>query len=176
MLAVDESALARSVLRELDVGVLVSTTEVDRILLSNPAADRMLAHLDDGEEVPQVLRETVAEVLGRRAAPGGFPPAVPMRGKSGACLFVRAKKLPDCAAALVVISGDVLRERDMAARFQLSRREAEIVELVCQGLSNDEIAERLNLTVLAVKHYLHGIFAALDVRTRSKLIAVVEGI
>src|SRR5215471_12534052 len=106
MLAVDESALARSVLRELDVGVLVSTTEVDRILLSNPAADRMLAHLDDGEEVPQVLRETVAEVLARRAAPGGFPPAVPMRGKSGACLFVRAKKLPDCAAALVVISGD----------------------------------------------------------------------
>ena len=61
----------------------------------------------------------------------------------------------------------------MASRFRLSRREGEIVELVCQGLTNEEIAERLNLTVIAVKHYLSGIFAALDVRTRSKLIAVV---
>ena len=175
MLVVDESNLALSVLRELDVGVLVCTAAVDRILLSNPAAERMLAHLDGSEPLPSALRESVAEVLARRAPPGGFPPAVPMRSRA-CCLFVRAKMLPDSEAVLVVISGDMLRERDVAARFRLSRREAEIVELVCQGMSNDQIAERLNLTVLAVKHYLQGIFTALDVRTRSKLIAVVGGI
>jgi DNA-binding NarL/FixJ family response regulator len=174
MLVLDESDLAQAVLLELDQGVLVCTAAMDRILLSNPAADRMLAHLDDGQPMPEALREVVAEVLTRRAAPGAFPSAVPLRSRAGSCLFVRAKTIP--AGTLIVIAGDLLRERDVAARFRLSKREAEIVELVCEGLSNDEIAERLNLTVLAVKHYLHGIFTALDVRTRSKLIAMVGGI
>jgi DNA-binding NarL/FixJ family response regulator len=175
MLVVEESDLALAVLGELDIGVLVCTAAIDRVLLSNAAAERMLAHLDGDEPLPAALRESVAEVLARHSPPGTFPAAVPLRSRAG-CLFVRAKRLPDRDVALVVISGDVLRERDVAARFRLSKREAEIVELVCQGLSNDEIAERLNLTVLAVKHYLHGIFTALDVRTRSKLIAVVGGI
>jgi DNA-binding NarL/FixJ family response regulator len=173
MLVIDECDLARSVLAELDIGVLVCTDGIDEILLANPAAQRMLAHLDDGATVPQTLREGVAEVLTRKAAPGSFPTAVPMRSRKGSCLFVRAKMLPGCDLVLVIISGDVLRERDVASRFRLSRREAEIVELVVEGLTNEQIAERLNLTGIAVKHYLSGIFAALDVRTRSKLIAVV---
>ena len=175
MVVIDETDLALAVLRDLDIGVLVCTPAVDQILLSNPAAERMLAHLDDGALVPQAFQMTVAEVMARRTPPGAFAPAVPLRSRNGSCLFVRAKPLPERDAILVLLSGDILRERDLAARFRLSRREAEMVELVCQGLSNDQIAARMNLTVIAVKHYLQGIFAALDVRTRSKLIAVVGG-
>lgn len=174
MLIVDQSDLAQAVLQELDLGIFVCSAAVDRILLSNPVADRMLAHLDDGEVVPKALRDVVAEVLARRAPPGAFPSAVPLRSGGGSCLFVRAKAIS--AGILVVISGDLLRARDVATRFRLSQREAEMVQLVCQGLTNDQIAERMNLTVMAVKHYLQGIYAALDVRTRSKLIAFVGSV
>jgi DNA-binding NarL/FixJ family response regulator len=172
--------LAAAVLQELDIGILVCTPAIDRILLSNPAAERMLSHLDDGEVLPGVLRQSVTEALSRRAAPAGFSAAVPLRRRSGSCMYVRAKLLEGRHAALVIISGDALRERELhdslAMRFQLSRRESQIVELVRAGMSNDEIGEQLNLSVATVKHYLYGIFTALDVHSRAKLIAVVEQI
>src|SRR5689334_21119897 len=113
--------LEKAVLEHLDVGILVCTPALDRILLSNPAAERMLAHLDDGNPLSEALCEAVQEVLSRRAAPGAFPSAVPVRSSGGSCLFVRAKALADELGILIVISGDLLRERDVAARFQLSR-------------------------------------------------------
>ncbi len=53
----------------------------------------------------------------------------------------------------------------------LSRREIEILGLVCRGLSNQEIADRLVLSVGTVKFHIHNIFGKLDVRDRPQAIA-----
>jgi LuxR family maltose regulon positive regulatory protein len=53
----------------------------------------------------------------------------------------------------------------------LSAREIEILRLVADGLSNQEIATRLVLAPGTVKRHLHNIFGKLDVTTRSQAIA-----
>ena len=53
----------------------------------------------------------------------------------------------------------------------LSPREQEILRLVCQGLSNQEIARQLVLSVGTVKFHIHHIFGKLGVRDRPQAIA-----
>lgn len=50
----------------------------------------------------------------------------------------------------------------------LSGREREILSLVCEGLSNKEIASRLVISVTTVKWHVKNIFGKLDVRTRTQ--------
>ena len=53
----------------------------------------------------------------------------------------------------------------------LSRREMEILRLLCQGFSNAEIAARLVLSVGTVKTHIHHIYGKLGVRDRPQAIA-----
>jgi DNA-binding NarL/FixJ family response regulator len=63
---------------------------------------------------------------------------------------------------------------DLAARFALTRREAEVLELIGEGLSNAEIAAKLFVGVATVKTHINAIFAKLGVRDRAKAIALVR--
>ncbi len=56
-----------------------------------------------------------------------------------------------------------------AARFGVSDREQEVVELVCQGLSNQEIGARLFISDKTVKVHLHKVFQKVGVRNRTQL-------
>ncbi|WP_432947870.1 response regulator transcription factor [Kribbella sp. CA-253562] len=53
---------------------------------------------------------------------------------------------------------------------QLSPRELELVAAVLRGLSNEELAAELHLSLSTVKTYLSRIFAKLDVRDRTQLV------
>jgi len=53
----------------------------------------------------------------------------------------------------------------------LSEREMEVLDLVAQGLSNREIAERLFVTVGTVKTHVHNIYGKLGVRGRTQAAA-----
>ena len=50
---------------------------------------------------------------------------------------------------------------------RLSRRERELIPLMSCGLSNKEIADRLNLSDQTVKHHVHNILQKLGVKHRS---------
>ena len=54
----------------------------------------------------------------------------------------------------------------------ITGRQQEIIECVCQGLSNKEIAQRLALSEHTVKAHLNSVFRRLNVTSRSKLIAL----
>ena len=60
-----------------------------------------------------------------------------------------------------------------ALRAKLSLRERELTDLVCHGQSNREIARKLGKSVYTIKAQLHSVFQKLDVRSRSKLIALL---
>src|SRR5262249_48188462 len=54
---------------------------------------------------------------------------------------------------------------------QLTRREREIVQLICDGRSNQEIADETGSSLATVKQHTHSIFRKLEVSSRSRLIA-----
>ncbi|MDR6610640.1 response regulator transcription factor [Leifsonia sp. 1010] len=63
----------------------------------------------------------------------------------------------------------------LLARFpSLTRREAEVLALIGDGLSNAEIARTLFVSVATVKTHINAIFAKLAVRDRAQAIALVR--
>jgi DNA-binding CsgD family transcriptional regulator len=57
---------------------------------------------------------------------------------------------------------------------RLTRREQEVARLVCEGRSNQEIADAGCLSLPMVKKHLHTIFRKLEVSSRSRLIALMR--
>jgi DNA-binding CsgD family transcriptional regulator len=57
---------------------------------------------------------------------------------------------------------------------RLTRREQEVAQLVCEGRSNQEIADDAGLSLAMVKKHLHAIFRKLEVPSRSRLIALLR--
>ena len=59
------------------------------------------------------------------------------------------------------------KERD---RLDLSKRELEVLQLMAQGLSNQEIAERLYVSLSTIKTHSANLFEKLDVKRRTQAI------
>ena len=57
---------------------------------------------------------------------------------------------------------------------QLTRREQEVAQLVCEGRSNQEIADDACLSLPMVKKHLHATFRKLEVPSRSRLITLMR--
>jgi two-component system nitrate/nitrite response regulator NarL len=55
---------------------------------------------------------------------------------------------------------------------RLTRRERQVMALVAEGLSNKEIARRLNVAEGTVKTHLHNIYGKVGVANRTALAAV----
>jgi DNA-binding CsgD family transcriptional regulator len=57
---------------------------------------------------------------------------------------------------------------------RLTRREQEVARLVCEGRSNQEIADDACLSLPMVKKHLHAVFRKLEVTSRSRLMALMR--
>jgi len=57
---------------------------------------------------------------------------------------------------------------------RLTRREQEVARLVCEGRSNQEIADDAGLSLPTVKKHVHGIFRKLEVNSRSRLMTLMR--
>jgi PAS domain S-box-containing protein len=71
------------------------------------------------------------------------------------------------APARLVSAGAAQQER-----ADLNNRELEVLRLVVQGLSNKEIASRMEVSESVVKNILQQLFGKTEVRTRSQLVRV----
>jgi two-component system sensor kinase FixL len=75
------------------------------------------------------------------------------------------------AANSAVVAADSASD-DEAAAAGLGTREAGVLRLVVQGLSNKEIASRMEISESAVKNTMQQLFAKSGVRTRGQLVRV----
>lgn len=60
--------------------------------------------------------------------------------------------------------------QDRVALEQLTPSERTVAELVCEGLSNPEIAQRLSLSRRTVQSHLRRVYSKLKVTTRLQLV------
>ena len=58
--------------------------------------------------------------------------------------------------------------------YSFTAKESEIVELLRQGLSYNEIAEKLKISYHTVNHHIKNIYHKMDVNSKSKLIAEIN--
>jgi DNA-binding CsgD family transcriptional regulator len=63
---------------------------------------------------------------------------------------------------------------EIANRFNLTKREKELIELVYRGYSNPEISARLNITTGTVKRHIQNIFKKMDIKNRYELIYIIK--
>ena len=84
---------------------------------------------------------------------------------------------------LAAIIADVTEERGVSAdsapaksdqqgRIPLNNRESEVLKFLVQGMTNKEIAARLNVSESVVKNTLQQLFSKTEVRTRGQLVRV----
>jgi LuxR family transcriptional regulator, maltose regulon positive regulatory protein len=110
-----------------------------------------------------------AEQAVRLAEPGGYLRLFAELGPDMADLLAQVAKrgvAPDYIGRILAVFPNV-----PTAEPDLTRREAEILALLQQGLSNKEIAGRLFLSVLTVKRHNRNIYLKLGVNGRRQAIA-----
>lgn len=59
-------------------------------------------------------------------------------------------------------------------KFEISKRETEVVELICKGKSNQDISESLFISLQTVKDHIHRIYLKTGVRNRVQLTNLIR--
>jgi DNA-binding CsgD family transcriptional regulator len=167
-----------------------------RLLFQNPAAREFCATWEKGfEEARQTNAQSTvpAEILNecrklkqqlirthrRGVRLGKFAPKQ-VRHAASADLqaTIHLKQLNDAVVRphfLIECSDSRRMEEPSITRLphvaRLTAREQELTRLVCNGQSNQEIADQACLSVPTVKKHLHAVFRKLEVSSRSQLMA-----
>ena len=64
---------------------------------------------------------------------------------------------------------------DVASAARLTRSERRVFDLLCQGMRNKQIADRLVISENTVRYHLQQVYAKLGVRSRAHAMARVGG-
>jgi DNA-binding CsgD family transcriptional regulator len=133
------------------------------------------AHLDPDER-PLLVGELRIELAELLAADEDAPGAI-AEARAALTCFERLGAAParDRASALLRSLGDTGRSRpqrasDVAAA--LTKREQEVLDLVAEGLSNAEIADRLYISKKTAEHHVGRVLTKLGVRSRAEAAAL----
>ncbi|OGU07673.1 MAG: hypothetical protein A2075_22010 [Geobacteraceae bacterium GWC2_58_44] len=169
-------------------GVLILDLE-GRLLYSNQEALELLAVLreNDGEQaLPREVYDLCGELRGRSDDSGTVFGVIGHRGGGGeteALCSIRAFLLGDHREAgdpshVMVLMEKIIRNRqvDIAKareKYQLSKRETEVLGLICQGLSNKEISSAIFISEFTVKDHIKRIMKKMGTGSRNEIIAAL---
>ncbi|WP_326565585.1 helix-turn-helix transcriptional regulator [Amycolatopsis rhabdoformis] len=129
-----------------------SITFGDRVLR---AASTVVARLERDIEVEEEVRRRVSQ-----------PPPAERHDLHAELLAIAGSMHDDEARARLLAVCERLRPAEPAAGITLSPRELDVLRLVSEGCTNDEISERLGLLPNTVKSYLKHAMRKLDVTNR----------
>lgn len=188
--------LEEIVKRRTSPGVLVFDLGGELLYSNQDAVEMMAALREDAVEeagselvLPVQLVSMCQEAVRQFAVePKGeghvqMPHAV-LVNKEGMAFSLRAFMMGDHGKELAPTHVMILMERivkkhevDFAKaeeEFSLSRRETEVLKLLCQGLANREIANSLFVCEDTVKSHIKKIMQKMQVKTRSEIIVALK--
>ncbi|MFC4498948.1 MULTISPECIES: response regulator [Streptomyces] len=148
-----------------------------RLISADPALAQVrvviLTTFEVDDYVVQSLRAGASGFLGKGSEPEELLNAIRIAAGGEALLSPAATK---GLIARFLAQGDVLddeRDPDRAQRLDaLTVREREVLVQVAGGHSNDEIAERLEVSPLTVKTHVNRAMAKLGARDRAQLVVI----
>jgi Response regulator containing a CheY-like receiver domain and an HTH DNA-binding domain len=166
---------------EIDVAWSASNLEDAREALRSEPCDVVLVdvRLPDGSGLDLISRGAGAPafvVLSSFDRPQ-YARATYQRGGAGYLLKTAPMEEIVSALRIAAAGGTSFRARHLAsiaAGPSLTPRELDIVRLVAQGWSNDEVATRLSLSAKTVEAYLTRLFERWNVGTRTELALQAE--
>ena len=136
--------------------VLVLTSDADAQLIAGMLRGGARGYLVHGEfDPPELLRAVHAVASGQ----GWLSPAV---------AAVTISALRDHAAEQRVEHSRADQLQELRAGYGLTRREEDVLDLLCAGHSNAAIGRRLLVTEKTVKNHLNHIFTKLGVANRTE--------
>ena len=121
-----------------------------------------------GSELVDVLRAGVRGCMPRRSTPQSLVAAVRALARHEAALD------PTATSQLVHHLTAARAPRSARPLDLLTDRQRDVAELVAEGMSNEEIAGRLFLSLATVKSHLTASMRRLDVRSRTELAILVH--
>ncbi|MEW2574188.1 response regulator transcription factor [Streptomyces sp. NPDC047070] len=131
----------------------------------------MLTTFEVDEYVVQSLRAGASGFLGKGSEPDELLNAIRVAAAGDALLSPVATK--GLIAKFLAQGGDDDRDPARAERLEaLTVREREVLVQVAGGHSNDEIAERLEVSPLTVKTHVNRAMAKLGARDRAQLVVI----
>src|SRR5262249_13708795 len=127
------------------------------------------------------LKQQLVRARRRGVRWGNFAPKqVRHTGSADLRATIHLKQLSDAVARphfLIECTDSSRSEEPSIARLphlaRLTAREQELTRLVCNGQSNQEIADAACLSVPTVKKHLHAVSRKLEVSSRSQLMALI---
>jgi len=159
-------------------GTLLHANEAGRALLGGDAGARLRS------EAQQVAWSVDAAARRARHGGGSSQPACTRDLRLASTTFRLRGVLPPESmrgpqgAVLVTIERNVrapLTDDELRARFALTAREVEVARLVAQGLSNQEIADRLGVSFFTARNHVERLLVKLGVGNRARVSVVLSG-
>ncbi|MGC0405804.1 DNA-binding NarL/FixJ family response regulator [Streptomyces sp. SAI-126] len=129
----------------------------------------VLTTFEVDEFVIEALRAGASGFLGKGVEPAQLLDAIRLVKADEALLSPAATKSLIARVVAQPAAGDLADPGRLAA---LTPREREVMSLVANGLSNDEIAERLFVTPVTVKTHANRAMAKLGARDRAQLVVI----
>ena len=135
--------------------------------------DTLGLHNNDGAELEHLIKNTDAKVLifSRDMRPDLRARALARGASAWISMSTRAKELVE-AVELTALGKPLPDQPDsLGEAAGLSPREVEALALITQGLSNQEIAERLFLTINTLKSHIRAAYKKIGVTSRAQAVA-----
>jgi DNA-binding CsgD family transcriptional regulator len=138
-------------------------------------------------ELPEEIYHLCDQIKGGVALGGGPEPPVRngviLAGDQGRLYSARAfligrRGAEDQGSHVMVLlekvaEKHVLNYAGVAGRYNLSKREVEVVRLICAGCTNRDIGGRLFISEHTVKDHIKNIMRKMEVATRNEIVAVL---
>ena len=159
------------VVMDIRMPIMDGVEATRRLTASAGEAPRVLVltTFDTDEHVVEALRAGASGFLLKDVTPADFVAAIRVVASGEALIAPSVTRRLLERFVQASPSADAGRDRQVG---QLTEREREVLELVAQGLSNREIADRLVLAEPTVKTHVSHLLLKLDLRDRAQLVVL----
>lgn len=186
---------AEIVKRRASPGVLVFDMG-GHLLYSNRNALEMIAGLEENDlteigndlvfpdEITTLYQEATRQLMAPETDNGGHLPPAILVSEAGLAFSLRAFTMGDPGKGrnpthVMVLMERIIEKHEVDFKkaekdFFLSRRETEVLKLICQGNANREIANNLFICEDTVKGHIKKIMQKMMVNSRSEIIVALK--